>query len=68
MRQSTRRAQRLRALIDDDLPVDELERLARVDALLRLAANRDRVEAAGLLPQATGRNLYPDEAAIQRPR
>ena len=44
MRQSTRRAQRLRALIDDDLPVDELERLARVDALLRLAANRDRVE------------------------
>jgi hypothetical protein len=37
--------QPLRDLIDDALPVKELERLARVDALLRIAAARDRDDA-----------------------
>lgn len=32
----------LRDLIDDDLPAGELERLARVDALLRVTAACDR--------------------------
>ncbi|HEX5583622.1 hypothetical protein [Gaiella sp.] len=35
-------AQRLRDLIGADAPVDELERLMRVDASLRLAAAHDR--------------------------
>ena len=35
MRQSPLRERRLRELIDSDLPAHELERLARVDALLR---------------------------------
>lgn len=34
--------EQLRELIDADLPADELKRLARVDALLRAAAARDR--------------------------
>jgi len=34
------RYDRLRELIGIDLPADELARLARVDALLRMAANR----------------------------
>jgi hypothetical protein len=35
-------AQRLRDLIGADVPDDELERLVRVDASLRLAAAHDR--------------------------
>jgi hypothetical protein len=35
-------AQRLRDLIGAEVPDDELERLARVDASLRLAAAHDR--------------------------
>jgi hypothetical protein len=34
--------------IDADLPVEELERLARVDALLRVAAAYDRNDAITL--------------------
>ena len=44
-KQNTRCEQRLRELIDADLPPDELERLARVDALLRLAAVSSAVAA-----------------------
>jgi hypothetical protein len=39
MQQSQQGAPQLRELIDTDVPADELERLARVDALLR-ASNR----------------------------
>jgi hypothetical protein len=45
MNQSRAREQPLGELIDDDLPADELERLARVDALLRIAAARDQDDA-----------------------
>jgi hypothetical protein len=38
MKQNARCKQRLRELTDVELPADELERLARVDALLRVAA------------------------------
>ena len=38
--------QRLRGLIDADVPAGELERLGRVDTLLRAVAGRDRDEAA----------------------
>jgi hypothetical protein len=44
MRQSQPREHRLRQLIGTDIPADEVERLTRVDALLRLAADHDRVE------------------------
>jgi hypothetical protein len=48
----------LRELIDADLPADELERLARVDALLRVAAFRvhDPDRAPSLVPRATCRD------------
>src|SRR5262245_1781424 len=42
MGQSAHRDQRLRELFDADLPADELERLAGVDALLRAVADQDR--------------------------
>jgi hypothetical protein len=44
----------LRELIDADLPADEVERLARVDALLRIAARRvqDPDPAPSLVPRA----------------
>lgn len=44
----------LRNLTDDDLPADQLERLARVDALLRFAAahDADRSAAQERLPLA----------------
>jgi NAD(P)-dependent dehydrogenase (short-subunit alcohol dehydrogenase family) len=46
MNQSRAREQPLGELIgDDDLPADELERLTRVDALLRIAAACDRDDA-----------------------
>jgi hypothetical protein len=47
--------------IDIDLPVEELERLARVDALLRLAAAYDRNDAIGLngRPAAACSRLVP---------
>jgi hypothetical protein len=46
-------------LIDGDLPADELERLARVDALVRLAIARARGpdEPRSLLPRARSRKL-----------
>jgi hypothetical protein len=37
--------QRLRQRIEADVPADELERLAHVDALLRIVPARDRDEA-----------------------
>jgi hypothetical protein len=42
MRQNARCKPRFRELIDANLPAKELGRLARVDALLRVAAARDR--------------------------
>jgi hypothetical protein len=56
MRQNARCEQRFRELIDADLAAEELERLARVDALLRVAAAHDREEAATLLPRARFRD------------
>jgi hypothetical protein len=52
MSQSRGCEQRLRELIDADLRADELERLVRVDALLREVAARDREEARDLLSRA----------------
>jgi hypothetical protein len=52
MRQNGRCEQRFHELICTDLPADDLERLAPVDALLRGAAARDREEAASLPPRA----------------
>jgi hypothetical protein len=48
----------IRELIDADVPADELERLARVDGLLRVAAARVGApdEASGLWPRATFRD------------
>jgi len=45
MRQSQPCEQRLRQLIGTDLSADEVERLASVDALLRVAAACDRDDA-----------------------
>jgi hypothetical protein len=56
MGQSARCEQPLRELMDADLPADELERLARVDALLREAAALDQEEAATLSPRARFRD------------
>jgi hypothetical protein len=41
MQQSQQCAPRLRELIDTDVPADELERLARVDALLRASVHTE---------------------------
>jgi len=41
MSQCMERDERLRELVGTDLPPDELERVARVDALLRIAAARE---------------------------
>jgi hypothetical protein len=38
-------SEQLRKQIDADVPADELERLAQVDALLRIVAAHDRDEA-----------------------
>ena len=45
MRQSQPCERRIRQLIGTDLPADEFERLASVDALLRVAAACDRDDA-----------------------
>jgi Putative zinc-finger len=62
MNQSRAREQPLGELVDDDLPADELERLARVDALLRVAAARDRDEAS--VASGDGRDCERIRASI----
>jgi hypothetical protein len=47
MKQSRAGAQPPRDVIDDDLPAEEIERLARVDALLRIAAANDAIAPSG---------------------
>jgi hypothetical protein len=46
LRQGRPCEQRLRQLIGADLPAEQVERLAQVDALLRFAADHDRIEGA----------------------
>jgi hypothetical protein len=62
MNQSRAREQPLGELIDDDLPADELERPASVDALLRVAAARDRDEA--IVASGDGRECERIRASI----
>jgi hypothetical protein len=62
MNQSRARAQPLRDLIDDDLSAEELERLARVDVALRIAAARDRNDA--IVASGDGRNCERIRASI----
>jgi hypothetical protein len=62
MRQRRLCEQRLRQLIGADLPAEQVERLAHVDALLRFAADHDRVEGARLLlrePRCDSRPTTP---------
>jgi hypothetical protein len=49
--QQTARCEQLRELIDTELPTDEFQRLARIDALLRVSAPGHEDEAASLLPR-----------------
>ena len=62
MNKSRARVQPLRELIDDDLPAEELERLARVDAVLRIAAARDRDEA--IVASGDGRDCERIRASL----
>jgi hypothetical protein len=68
MGQTTRFELRLRELIDAELPAHELERLARVDALLRVVAVHDRDEAANLPPRAGHRYGAPRTGRHARER
>jgi anti-sigma factor RsiW len=61
MSQCMSRDQRLRELIGIDLPSDELERLARVDALLRMTRRPRSREARPLLPHP-GSETAPGES------
>jgi hypothetical protein len=67
MRQNARCKPRFRELIDANLPAEELARLARVDALLQVAAARDQEEAARL-PLRAGVRDQRGTHSLSRPR
>ena len=71
-RKSSTREQPIAELLDDDLPAEELERLARVDALLRVVA-RDPDDVRGRTggatpPKRLRRRLRPASEDGVRPR